>query len=339
MFSNTEFVERRCEGNMRGKLGSAATVLRPILDTYMDSAVAVVGCNAQQIARYSCEYDVLVVGSEKRPAQTLKMGDEFIDLFFATEKEVLKPATPEHAMSLAMAKPIRDTSMVLSTSSSAAAATLAETAAKASRTRLASSLKALGRAEVSLATRRPVDADFWLLAAAYEFAYAWLESVETLPCPSHLLAQLRSTARAGYRNFEGVSIGSGLEAAGRAGCGARLEGLTILHDLLREGSKPGAPQSPWPKTRTESVSAKADELVTRVELAECYSFLGQELVDVVLELFRRHPKQNLASLTSEKGALLGERLVRQVGLARGEKAVRAGIDVLKGQVNALTKGT
>ena len=322
---------------MKGKLGSAGTVLRPILDTYLDSAVAVVGCTSQGIARYSCEYDVLIVGTERGSPSTLKVGNEFVDLLSVTEKEILKPTNPEHSMALALAKPIRDTSMVLSTATAAASATLSETAAKASRTRLASALKTLGRAEVSLAERRVIDADFWLLVASYEFAYAWLESVEALPCPSHLLSQLRSMARSGYQSFEGVSIGSGLEAAGRAGCGARLEGLGILHDLLREGSKSGTAQSPWPHTRIESISAKANELVTRVELAECYSFLGQELVDVILELLRQHPKQNLVSLTSGKSILLGERLVRQVGLARDKKSVRVGLDVLKGQVNALAK--
>ena len=323
---------------MRGKLSAAAAVLRPVLDTYMDSAVAVVGCCSGGIARYSCEYDVLVVGSEKRPPRSLRVGNEFVDLAFATEKDVLKPADPEHAMSLASAKPIRDTSLVLSTASAASSATLAESAGRASRTRLASALKSIGRAEVALSRKACTDADFWLLAASYEFAYALLLTREVLPSPSHLLSQLRS-AKGAPRSFEGVSIGSGLEAAGRAGCGARLEGVTVLHDLLREGSRPQAAESDWPQVRTDILSAKANELTTRVELAECYSFLGQELVDDMMELMQKRPKSTLASLTSGRDRLLGERLVRQLGLIRTEEGIRAGLGVLKEQVNSLAKTT
>ncbi|MDG6909381.1 MAG: hypothetical protein JRN08_03335 [Nitrososphaerota archaeon] len=322
---------------MKGKLGAAAPVLRPVLDTYMDSAVAVIGCSSRGMARYSCEYDVLVVGSEARPSRSLRIGDDFVELRFATEKEVLKPTTPEIALSIALAKPIKDTSLVLSTASATSAATASDSATRASRARLASALKTLGRAEVALSRKDLVDADLWLLASSYEFAYAMLLSHEVLPSPSHLLTQLRSVPKSASGGFEGVSIGSGLEAAGRAGCGARLEGLTVLHDLLRESSKPEVVESAWPGVRTEILAAKANELITRVELAECYSFLGQELVDDLMELMRKHPRATLAALTSGKDQLLGERLVRQLGLARGEKGIRAGMDVLMAQVNLLAK--
>ena len=323
-------------GQVKGKLNTAAEVLRPVMDTYMDSALATIGCSSRDLARYSCEYDVLVVGSDKRPPTSLKIADEFVDIEFITEKEVLKPSNPEYAMSVAFAKPVKDASLVISTAMAACSATLSESATKASRTRLASALKAIGRAEVALAKKATVDADFWLLASSYEFAYASLLSLEILPSPSHLLAQLRS-ARVGPKIFEGVTVGGGLEAAGRAGCGARLEGVAVLHDLLREGSAsgPGSPQ--WPAVRTELLTAKANELVTRIELAECYSFLGQELVDALLDLQRRHPKATVATLTSGSDRLLGERLVRQLGLARSEDAVRRGVEALKGQVSLLAK--
>jgi hypothetical protein len=321
---------------MKGKLSAAAATLRPILDTYMDSAVAVIGCSSRGIARYSCEYDILVVGTEMRPPASLKIGDEFVELEFTTEKEVLKPSNPEQAMSLASAKPIKDSSLVLSTASAASSATFSESATKASRTRLASALKTLGRAEVALARKATIDADLWLLAASYELAYASLLSREVLPSPSHLLSQLRSS-RGTPKTFEGVSVGGGLESAGRAGCGARLEGLMVVHDLLREGTKADELQHRWPKVRTELMAAKSNELVTRIELAECYSFLGQELVDSLLELLKRNPKGTLTSLTAGKERLLGERLVRQLGLARSEGAVRNGLELVKHQVAALSR--
>lgn len=324
---------------MKGSGVPAASYLRPVLDTYLNSAVALVGCRSRGIERYSCEHDVIVVTGEKRPQATLKMGEGYVDLFFLTEREVLKPATPEHALSMAHARPVRDTSLILSTASAANLATLSDAARKASETRLASALKILGRAEVALTKKALVDADFWLLAASYEYAYALLLSTESLPSPSHLLAQLRGGAGERPRSFEGVSIGAGLEAAGRAGCGARLEGLTVIHDLLREGSKPEGAPAAWPKERTELLAAKAQELIARVELAECYSFLGQELVDDVMHLLKMNPRRTLTSLTEGKDMLLGERLIRQLGLVRDEKGIRSGLDVLKAQVAAFTRGT
>jgi len=322
---------------MKGKTTPAATLLRPVLDTYMDAAVALVGCTSRGIGRYSCEYDVLVVTQEKPPPTTLKVGDEYVDVNFTTEKEILKPANPEHAVSLAYAQPVRDTSLILSTSSATNTATVSESARKASRTRLSSSLKTLGRAEEALNKKDLVDADFWLLAASYEFGYALLLNREVLPSPSHLLAQLREGSKGNPKGFEGLSMGAGLEAAGRAGCGARLDAVTVLHDLLREGSKEAANESKWSKARTGIVAAKAQELLTRVELAECYSFLGQELVDGMMTLLRRHPKRTVSSLTEGKDRLLGERMVRQLGLARGEKPVQSGLEVLRQQVSALAR--
>jgi len=322
---------------MKAKAGPAPVILRPILDMYLDSAVAVIGCNSRGIGRYSCELDVIVVTGERRPSTSLKMGDVFVDLRFASEKEVLKPVNPEDAMSMATSKPVRDASLVLSTSSAANSAVLAESARKASGIRLASALKILGRAESALSKGALVDADFWLLAASYEYGYALLLSRESIPSPSHLLAQLREGSKGSPRGFEDMSLGAGLESAGRAGCGARLEGVTVLHDVLREGSKEAMAESEWPKARTEIVANKAGELVSRVELAECYSFLGQELVDGMVALLKLHPKRTLTSLTEGKDRLLGERLVRQLGLARSKKVVESGLDALKQQVSVLAR--
>jgi hypothetical protein len=305
----------------------------------MDAAVAVVGCNSTGLGRFSCEYDVIVVTGDKRPPMSLRIGDIFVDLTFVTEKEVLKSSNPEHAMSVALARPVRDASLVLSTGSATNSAVFMELAKQASGTRLASALKTLGRAEAALSGGMLIDADLWLLASSYEYAYARLLSRETLPSPSHLLSQLRESAKGAPRSFEGVSLGAGLEAAGRAGCGARLEGVTVLHDLLREGSKAESSNSSWPQVKTDILVAKAQELVTRAELAECYSYLGQELVDDMMNLLRLHPRRTLTSLTSDRDRLLGERLMRQLGLARNEKAVQTGVEIVKQQVSLLARRT
>ncbi len=321
---------------VKGKTPAAA-YLRPILDTYMGSAVALVGCTSRGIERYSCEFDVLVVSNEKHSPATLKMGDVYADVAFATEKEFLSPADPERSLAIAAAKPVRDTALVLSTGSAASAATYSASAKVACRTRLTSALKTTVRAEESLTKGAAIDADFWLLAASYELAYALLLSREAIPSPSHLLHQLRTETK-WAKGFEGVSIGAGLEAATRAACGTRLDGLAVLHDLIREGSDSGA-DSEWSTVRTEILGAKARELVTRAELAECYSFLGQELVDDLLAVMRAHPKQSVGTLAEGGNRLLGERLMKQLGLARGEKSLRAGLDVVRRQVTLLMKKT
>ncbi len=322
---------------MKGKPGPAATALRPIIDTYRNSALALVGCVSRGIERYSCEYDVLVVTEERLPPTSVRLGDVYADLTFVSEAEVLKPRSHEHAFSLAFAKPVRDTTLVISTSLAANAAVVSESARKASRARLSSSLKILGRAAEALSRKSTLDADFWLLAGSYEFAYAWLLSKEVLPSPSHLLSQLRAASKGAAGAFEGFSAGAGLGVAGRAGCGARLEGVTVLHDILREGAEGDLGISAWPAPRSEILSRKAKELITRIELAECYCFLGQELVEAVLALMKAKDRRSLSSLAEGKDRLLGERLIRQLGLARDEKQTLDGLEAMKDQVSGLAK--
>ena len=324
---------------MKGSPIPAPTLLRPVLDTYLDSAVAVVGCRSRGIERYSCEHDVLVVTPERRPRTSLRIGDNYVDIIFVTERDLLKPANPEHALSLAFARPVRDTSLVLSTSSATNLATLGESAKKGSEKRLASALKVLGRGDLALSKGSLVEADFWLLASSYEFAYALLLSTESLPSPSHLLSQLRGGPKQRDGGFEGVTMGAGLEAASRAGCGARLEGVTVLHDILRERTKNESQGPTWPLARTEILVAKAEELAARVELAECFSYLGQELVDAMMHLFKLNPRRTLTSLISGKDRLLGERLTRQLGLARSDKAVATGLAYLRERVSRFARST
>lgn len=321
---------------MKGKTEPATTLLRPLLDTYPDAAIALVGCTSAGIDRYSCEMDLLVVG-DRRPFTSLKFGDVLADVRFVSEKDVLRATNPEHSMALANMKPVRDTSLILSTSSATNLATYSESASKASRGRLASSLKVLGRVEEALAKGSLEEADFWLLAGTNEFGYAWLFSKELVPSPSHLLSQLRDASEGEPGKFEAFSAGAGLEASGRAGCGARLEAATVLHDILREGSATAKSDSEWSQVRTQILDGKARELITRIELAECYSFLGQDLVDSLLALLRKRPRSTIHSLATGENRLLSERLMRQLGIARSEETVRAGLLRVKEQVSLLAK--
>jgi hypothetical protein len=306
---------------VKGETGSLADLLRPVLDTYRDSALAVVGCRSADIARESCEIDAVVVSDERRRATSFRLGTGFCDLGFVTEKESLSPADPETALSLAQAKVVRDSGLILSTSVAANQAVMARRAAQASQLRLTACLKSLSRADEALAKRSRRDASFWVLSSAYDFARSWLYSMEVIPSPSHLLAQLKEHSKGGRASFEAFAGGAGLGIASRRVCGDRLEGLSLLHDLL-PGTRTAAvsPGAGAPGVAFMIIRSKAEQLSSLREHAEGYSFLGLEVVNAVLAVGRgrRSPGWGdlLSSMSGEGGGLLSGRLVRELGLER-----------------------
>jgi hypothetical protein len=330
---------------MKEAQGRAAQLLRPILDTYRSSAIAVVGCHARGLERPSCELDIVVITNEKRPNSTVRIGDGFLDLFFASEKEVLKPSNPEHSVSLAHAKTVRDTSLILSTSLASNVALLANSARRSSSQRLTSALKSLGRAEDALSRGSVIDADYWLLSAAYDYAYSWLYSREIPPSPSHLLDQLKSQSRGTARNFDSFSRGAGLEKSSRTNCESRLDGVAVLYDVLgggHEGDR--AVRSTWSATRFECVSSKARELNQRIEHAECYSYLGTETLNTLRQLVVRERGITKAgmgpsALAAGENRLIGDRLLKELGLVRERDSLEEALELVRAQVSRLARKT
>ncbi|MGP8124764.1 MAG: hypothetical protein ACLQEQ_02720 [Nitrososphaerales archaeon] len=330
---------------MRETSGPAARLLRPILDTYRSSALAIVGCHARGLERPSCELDVIVVTNERRLNSTVRIGEVFLDLFFVSEKEVLKPLSPEHAVSMAHAKTVRDTSLLLSTSLASNLAVLASSAKRSSSLRLASALKSLGRAEEALSksTDVDVDVDYWLLSAAYDYAYSWLYSREIPPSPSHLLGQLKSQSKVAAKGFESFSTGVGLENSSRASCGSRLDGVAVLYDVLwggHEGARTVRPT--WSSTRLECVGSKARDLNQRIEHAECYSYLGMEMLNALRQLAAREGGASKtgvgpSALTTGKNRLLGDRLLKDMGLARDRDSLKEALEMVRSQVSQLAR--
>ncbi|MGD1055090.1 MAG: hypothetical protein ABR867_03305 [Nitrososphaerales archaeon] len=322
-----------------------AQLLRPILDTYRDSALAVVGCHARGLERPSCELDVVVITNEKRTNSTIRIGDVFLDLFFVSEREVLKPSNPEHSVSLAHAKTVRDTSLILSTSLASNAALLANSARRSSNQRLASALKSLSRAEEALSRESVIDADFWLLSAAYEYAYSWLYSREVPPSPSHLLDQLKSQSKGTLKNFESFSRGAGLEKSSRVSCESRLDGVAVLYDVLGGGHERDRVVGPtWSATRLECVGLKARELNQRIEHAECYSYLGMEALNALRQLIAHSGRVTKtvtgpSTLTTGKNRLFGDRLLRELGLVRERSSLKEALDLVRAQVSRLARKT
>ena len=328
------------------RLPPIAKLVRPLVDMYLDSAVAITGCHAEGIERPSCELDVLVIGDETRPPVSLKMKGGYLDVMFIDEKTALKPARPEHAASLAHARPVRDTSLLISTSTAAASAVFTDSCRKSSSGRLASALKALGRVDEALSRGSRTEADLWLLAGSYDFAFAWLYSKERVPAPSHLLRQLRDQSKGTSRGFEAFSMGAALEKSSRGSCAARLEGLSVLHDVVKGRQVPAEPgDAGWQSARLETVRAKAQELGLRVEHAESYSYLGQETVLAVLAVAQagesagkgREGYPDIGPLFAGSQQLLGDRLLKELGLGRDEQTLRGSMAVVKEQVSALAR--
>jgi len=323
-------------------------VLHPVLDTYLNSAVGITGCHSYGIARGCCEFDVVVVSNETAPSSSMRNGDAFIDLYFMSEKEVLGPSDPEVAVSLASIKPVRDNSLIFSTSSAAAKAVIHENLKKSAEGRLAKSLKSLGRADAALTRGSAVDADYWLMSSAYEYAFAWLYSAEATPAPSHLLEQLKAHSRESPGSYEAVSRAVGLEKASRASCAERLEALSVVADAIGT-SKAGENEdlgSTSARTAFEVVKAKSAYLSNSIMHVDCYSFLGLEVCGYLplVSLVRSGPpsaeedlSQIVSSVSEGDKRVIGERLVRGLGLTRDREAIVGGIEGLRTEISGLAK--
>lgn len=325
-----------------------AQILRPVLDMYMGSAVAVTGCHAEGLQRASCELDVLIVGPEKRQPTSARIGGYYMDLTFLDEKEALQPRSPELAAALAHLKQIRDTTMVVSTSTAAAGAVFSESCRKAGSGRLAAALKLLGRSTESLSSGNVRGADFWLLVASYHYAYAWLYAQEVLPAPSHLLRQLKEHGLGDSGFLAAFSRGAALGRSTRQGCASRLEAISVLYDSVRSNQRvPPRGRPALLPVRLEVVRAKAIELVGTVDLAECYSYLGQEVAGAMLALLgltgheTAERKQSVAvgRIFEGENRMLSDLLLKELGLARGKAAIEAACQELNEQVTSLAKRT
>jgi hypothetical protein len=297
----------------------------PILDTYKDAAAALVGCHGLGIQRESCELDVLLVTNEPRRPVSVKSGNVYLDLYFLSEKEALRPTEPEVAVSLAHASPVRDTRMIISTGIAACQAVMDTNMNRSAQIRLTSCLKSLGRAE-DCASREDIwTSNYWLLSASYEFAYAWLFSQGVVPSPSHLLAQAKVRSKGKAKDFVAFSAGAGLKRASRKECAARLEGISVLYDLLgARQMQDRHPPSASPEVEFEIVKRKTGQLASSMEHAESYSFQGLEVVRLLARISESQgpavepfAKAAVEGILGKGGPrLLSEGLVRDLGLAR-----------------------
>lgn len=320
-------------------------ILRPILDTYIDAAVGLIGCRSRGIQSGSCEYDLLVVKPEHNPPATLRVGDSFVDLAFCTEADLASPRSLDFAISLAFMKPVRDDGLFLSSCASAARESLQRSYKRSTDEHLASSIKAMGRAEEAAANSADADAGFWLATAGYEFAHAWLLSSGTYPAPSHLLSQVRELSRGRPGMFEAFSSAIGLQGASRAACEARLEALSLVFDLKEQPGKDPENSSPESvRAAFELLRAKSKADLQAFQPVNAYCFLGLEVVRSIPQVLTRAEGKRrgmeLAGPTPEGGrGLLARSVIDSLGVAGSPGSVKERLDGLRNQVLALARMT
>ena len=337
---------------MQEPITSAEAIVKtivPALKTFPTNEIAIIGCHAGTMARTSCEYDLLVISRDPIPEKVVEVGGTFTRLLFRNEFEVREPS-PELAVTMASAVPLRDNSLLLAAAVSDCRRNFSANCAALTESHLASSLKAVSRVDELLASEEVREADFWLLSAAREFAYAMLLSSEVVPSPSHALAQMKALSARHGSEFRAWADSSGLELASKASCENRLEGLSIVYDVLATGSS-GIGFLPETRRYQETeafalVKLKAGELLGSMQSVECYSYLGWEVVRSVLDLYSLHaarlsiPKDyssTIRELTLGQDRLISEEVLRSLGFVRSLEMLRNASGELKNSIAALAK--
>ena len=91
---------------------------------------------------------------------------------------------------------------------------------------------------------------------------------------------------------------------------------------------------------------KAEELLGSMQSAECFSFLGQEVVQSLLDLYVLHVStlskekdysRVIRELTVGRDRLISEEVVRSLGLVRSPEIIRSATSGLKSAVSSLAK--
>jgi len=317
-----------------------------VLKTYPSNEVAIVGCHTAQMSRNSCEYDLLVVSRDQTPPKYVRSGESYAKIVFRSEKELRNPG-PELCASLAVATVLRDTSLLLAGVVASSRRRFKDSCVKAAESHLAAALKALGRVDEEV-INDPPEAAFWLNSAAIDLAKSEVFSSLQIPSPSHLFAQMKGLSKRRSVSFKEWTEASGFNLASRSSCDNRLETLGVLYDVLRTTAMDFRMTLKFGSYRAEEAMAivrgKADELLASLETVECYSFLGNELVKTLLDVYamrchalRKEPDySNLTGdLTFGPDRLISAGLLTGMGLVRTPDLVRAGADSLRSAVEAL----
>ena len=333
----------------RHQTDASVKSILPALKTFPTNDVAIIGCHALNLSRRSCEYDLLVVSRDPIPDKFTKVADVYARIIFRNEREVRQP-DPELAVTLASAVPLRDSSLLLATATSDCKRSFTANCKKAAEIHLASSLKSLARVEELLSQNETSEADFSLLSAARDFAWADLLMSGVIPSPSHVLGQVKALPKKRPSSFKVWADASGLELASRVSCENRLEGLSVIYDVLRTSGAGAEKASQLGRYReveaVEVMEMKAAELLDSMQSAECFSYLGQESVQSLFDLYVLHVttlskekdySRVIRDLTDGEDRLLSKEVVKLLGLVRGPEIIRSATPGLRTAVSLLAK--
>jgi len=330
-------------------IDASVNTILPVLKTFPTNEIAIIGCHALNLSRRSCEYDLLIVNRDPIPEKFIKVGEVYARIIFRNERDVKQP-DPQLALTLASAVPLRDTSLLLAGVTSDCKRSFSMNCRKSMETRLAASLKSLARAEELLTQKETQEADLSLLAAARDFAYAELLTNGKIPSPSHVLGQIKGLPKRRPSSFKQWADAFGLELASRVSCENRLEALSVIYDVLRTSTleKENAVQLGRYREieATQVMEMKVEELLGSMQSAECFSFLGQEVVQSLLDLYVLHVSalskekdysRVIRELTVGRDRLISEEVVKSLGLVRSPEIISSATSGLKAAVSSLAK--
>ena len=327
---------------------SAMSIL-PALKTFPTNDIAIIGCHALNIGRRSCEYDLLIVNPDPIPMKVIKVADVYARLIFRNERDIRQP-DPDLSLTLAAAVPLRDSSILLAGATSDCKRGFSENCRKSMENHLASSLKALARVDELLSEKETREADLSLMSAARDFAYAELLANGVIPAPSHVLGQLKALPKRRPSPFKPWADAFGLELASRASCENRLEALSVIYDAVRTSSA-GAEADPR-LGRYREIDAvrvmgmKSAELLDSMRSADCYAYLGQEVVLCLFDLYTLHVSKLakekdysrvVRELTVGQDRLISEEVLKSLSLVRSPEMIEVATSGLKTAVSSLAK--
>ncbi len=327
---------------------SALSILSA-LKTFPTNDIAIIGCHAMNLGRQSCEYDLLIVNQDPIPEKIIEVAGVYARLIFRNERDVRQPDT-ELALTLASAVPLRDSSFLLAGATSDCKRGFVENCRKSMETRLASSLKSLARADELIAEKETREADLSLLSAARDFGYSELLMNGRIPSPSHILAQLKALPKRRPSAFKPWADAFGLELASRASCENRLEALSVIYDAVRTSGVGAETDSRFGRYReldaVRVLEMKTAELLGSMRSADCYAYLGQEVVQCLFDLYTLHVSKLakekdysrvVRELTVGEDRLISEELLESLGLVRSPEMIQIATLGLKSAVSSLAK--
>jgi hypothetical protein len=322
-----------------------AQSIQPILRAFPNAEIGIIGCHAARISRACCEYDLLILGVE-RSFESTKVGEVHLDLCFAQQPSATKGGDREFMASLSSLIPIRDNGWELATLVQSAKESINENYRGSTETRLTQALKHLARVNEGVQSKKYVDADFWLLAAGYEFSFATVYATRSTPSPSHILEQMKKVSTSKHYKFREWANSVGLELSSRAACENRIEGLSVLYDFIKSAEVDLTLASSLARYRTDAyfeiVRNKAIYLIDQLQIVDSYTFLGIEVVRTLLDLLAMQATKTgrdidysspITRLTVGNDKIVSEQLVRSLGIQRSAEMIEDATEKLNAAIS------